>query len=395
VIIKPNHAIPLVSMRLAFLGGQLAETEETQGISSFTAEMLERGTTSRSAAQIAAEVEGIAGGLEGFSGRNSFGLTGEFLTENLDTGLDLFADVLLEPSFPADEIEKLRTDRIAAIKRREDDLAGKAFELFAQALYPNHPYRFRIIGNEESARRVDRAALIDFYRTRAAPKNGVLSVVGDVEPEQIVEALESRLGGWTGPDSVELPERPSNGRPPGPRDVSVVKDKQQVHLVLGFPGLTVHDPDLPALEVLTQILAGQGGRLFLELRDRRSLAYTVTAFSIEGLDPGSFGVYIASAPDKREESLEGLRSELQRLLDEPIDPDELERARAYLIGSHAVALQRYGLQASLLALDELYGLGATHYLDYDRRIEAVTLDDVKRVAQRLVDLDAPITAQVL
>jgi predicted Zn-dependent peptidase len=395
VIIKPNHAIPLVSMRLAFLGGQLAETEETQGISSFTAEMLERGTTSRSAAQIAAEVEGIAGGLEGFSGRNSFGLTGEFLTENLDTGLDLFADVLLEPSFPADEIEKLRTDRIAAIKRREDDLAGKAFELFAQALYPNHPYRFRIIGNEESARRVDRAALIDFYRTRAAPKNGVLSVVGDVEPEQIVEALESRLGGWTGPDSVELPERPSNGRPPGPRDVSVVKDKQQVHLVLGFPGLTVHDPDLPALEVLTQILAGQGGRLFLELRDRRSLAYTVTAFSIEGLDPGSFGVYIASAPDKREESLEGLRSELQRLLDEPIDPDELERARAYLIGSHAVALQRYGLQASLLALDELYGLGATHYLDYARRIEAVTLDDVKRVAQRLVDLDAPITAQVL
>ncbi|MBW2416835.1 MAG: insulinase family protein, partial [Deltaproteobacteria bacterium] len=150
----------------------------------------------------------------------------------------------------------------------------------------------------------------------------------------------------------------------------------------------------PALDVLTQMLSGQGGRLFLELRDKRSLAYSVTAFSIEGLDPGSFGVYIASAPDKLDEARDGLTRELQRVLDGPIAEYELDRARNYLMGSNAVGLQRYATQASLLSLDELYGLEATHYLDYAERIAAVTLEDVERVARRLIRLDAPVVAVV-
>ena len=392
IIVKPITAIPLVSMRLSFKGGLLAETEETEGISSFLAEMLERGTEQRSAAQIAAEVEGIAGSLNGFSGRNSFGLTAEFLTDSLETGLDLFADVLLRPSFPPDEIEKLRTERIAALKRREDNLSHKAFELFAQELFPGHPYRFQIIGSEESVGKVNRDALRRYYETYAQASNAVLSIVGDVEPDQIVEAIASKLAAWQGPESVTLPTRKPAPAPETTREVSIEKNKNQVHVVLGFPGLAVSDPDLPTLDVLTQILSGQGGRLFLELRDRRSLAYSVSAFSIEGLDPGFFGVYIASAPEKLEGSLDGLRTELRRVLEEPITAQELERAKGYLIGSHAVSLQRYGSQASVLSLDELYGLGATFYLDYDKRIEAVTIDDIKRVAHRLIQLEHQLVA---
>jgi zinc protease len=394
VIVKRNPSVPLVSMRLSFLGGLLVEDEETQGISAFLAEMLERGTAHRSASQIASEVENIAGGLDGFSGRNSFGLTGEFLKDSLDTGLELFSDVLLHPTFPPDEIEKLRTERLAAIQRREDSLAAKAFDLFADGLYEGHPYRFPSLGTEASVKRFDRDALRGYWEAWAVPSNGVLAIVGDVDPNGIVETVSVYLGDWTGPAEVDLPSRSIPSAPTAPKELAIEKRKQQVHIVVGFQGISVSDPDGAALDVLSQILSGQGGRLFVELRDQRSLAYTVTAFAVEGVDPGAFAVYIASAPEKRDEALEGLRRELQRIVSEPVSDEELERAKGFLIGSQAVSLQRFGTQASLLSLDELYGLGASHHLDFRERVEAVTAEDVKRVARRLIHPDAPVIAIV-
>jgi zinc protease len=394
VVVKPNHTVPLVAMRLSFLGGLLAETDDTQGIAAFLSELLEKGTEQRSAAQIAAEVEGMAGSLAGFSGRNTFGITAEFLTDSLDPGLELFTDVLLHPAFAPEEIDKLRVETLAALKRREDQLAQKAFELFSEGLYPGHPYRYPTLGTEKSVQDFDRDKLQTVWQRYAQPSNGVLSIVGDVDPDSVVEAIATRLSDWRGPAHVELPARSQPPVPDGPREVSVEKGRQQVHIVMGFPGIALGDPDGPALDVLTQVLSGQGGRLFVELRDKRSLAYSVAAFAIEGVDPGSFGVYIASSPDKLEESLEGLRSELARLLDEPIAPEEIERAKAYLIGSNAVSLQRYSAQAGLLSLDELYGMGATHYLGYAQRTEAVTAEDLKRVSQRLIRLNSPLVAIV-
>jgi zinc protease len=394
VIVKPNPSVPLVSMRLSFLGGLLVEQEETQGISTFLAAMLDRGTEHRSASQIAAEVENIAGGLDGFSGRNSFGIIAEFLKDSLDTGLELFADVLLYATFPTEEIEKLRREQLAAIQRREDNLAAKAFDLFADGLYEGHPYRFPSLGIEESVKRFDQDGLQRYWETWAVPSNGVLAIVGDVDPDEIVEAVSVYLGDWGGPAQVELPSRLLPSAPTTPRKLAIEKRKQQVHIVVGFPGISVADPDGAALDVLSQVLSGQGGRLFIELRDQRSLAYSVTAFTVEGVDPGAFAVYIASAPEKRDEAFDGLRRELQRMVDEPVSPDEIERAKGFLIGSQAVSLQRFGTQASLLSLDELYGLGAPHHLDYRERIEAVSAEDVQRVARRLIHLDAPVIAIV-
>lgn len=393
VVVKRNDSIPLVGLRIAFMGGLLAESEATQGASSFMAEMLDRGTEQRSAAQIAAEVEGIAGSLSGFSGRNTFGLTGEFFTESLDSGLELFIDALLHPRFDPHEIEKLREERLAALRRREDSLAQKAFDLFAAGLYPGHPYRFPPLGTEESIKRLDRATLVSLYGRYARPGNGVLGVVGDVDPDAFVELLAKHLGDWDGEVSP-LPERSPPRPPDEPRELSIEKSRNQVHIVMGFPGLALDDPDVPALDVLTQILAGQGGRLFLELRDKRSLAYAVSAFSIEGVDPGSFGVYIASDPEKLDASLAGLEGELKRLTTEPILDEEIRGAKSFLIGSQAISLQRFSTQATLLALDELYGLGATHHLDYEERIESVKREDLARVAGRIIQLDAPLVAIV-
>jgi zinc protease len=394
VVVKRNANVPLVSLRLSFLGGLLAETESTQGITSFVAEMLSRGTTSRSSTQLATEIEDIAGDLSGFSGRNSFGLQAEFLTESLDTGLDLFADVLLRPSFDAEEIAKLKVERLAALRRREDNLATKAFELFQRTIYPNHPYRFSSIGTAESTEKLAREALASYFTRYAQPSNGVIGVVGDVDPDKIVNAIASHLSDWPGTGPVALPSRKTPVAPTREREVVLEKKKNQAHVVYGFLSLTIADPDLPALDVLTQILSGQGGRLFLELRDKQSLAYSVTAFDLEGIDPGIWGVYIAGEPAKLKEMTNGIEHELRQIVDGPISDEELARAKAYLIGSQAVSLQRFGTQASLLSLDDLYGLGATYHLDYDDRIAAISVEDVKRVAKRVVQLDTPTLAIV-
>ena len=392
VVVKANHSVPLVSLRLAFHGGLLAETEKTEGITSFVSEMLSRGTTERNAAQLATDVENIAGDLSGFAGRNSFGLQADLLSESLDTGLDLFADVLLHPSFDKEEIEKLKVERRAALRRREDNLGTKAFELFQKELYPSHPYRFSSLGTLASLDRLDRAALASYWSAFARPSNAVLGVVGDVDPDRFVESLAARLGEWKDTGPVELPARATPSAPAKAREASLVKKKNQSHIVYGFLALSIDDPDLAALDVLTQVLGGQGGRLFVELRDRQSLAYSVTAFEMEGVDPGSFAVYMAGAPTKLDESLAGIRGELGKIVNEPITDEELARAKGYLIGTQAVSLQRYGTQAMLLSLDELYGLGATHHLDYADRISAVSAADVQRVAKRVIRLDAPVVA---
>jgi zinc protease len=202
------------------------------------------------------------------------------------------------------------------------------------------------------------------------------------------------LADWQKPGQVALPTRGVSFKPGQEHEATITKNKEQVHVVMGFPGIALSDPDAPALDVLTQLLSGQAGRLFLELRDRKSLAYTVSAFTISGVDPGSWGVYIASAPDKLKQSLDGLNAELQRVLGDPIGDEELDRARSYLIGSQAVSFQRLSMQASAFALDELYGLGARHSLDYPQRIAAVTRADVERVARRIIRLEAPIVAIV-
>jgi len=392
VLVKANHSVPLVSMRLAFRGGLLAESENTEGITSFVSEMLSKGTTGRSAAQLAADVENIAGDLSGFAGRNSFGLSGDFLSESLDTGLDLYADVLLHPAFAEDEIEKLRVERRAALRRREDNLGTKAFELFQKELYPSHPYRFSSLGTLESLGKIDRAALTSYWARFAQPSNAVLGVVGDVDPDRFVAALAARLAEWKGTGAVALPARIPPTAPGKPREASLIKKKNQSHIVYGFLALSIEDPDLAALDVLTQVLGGQGGRLFVELRDRQSLAYSVTAFEMEGIDPGTFAVYMAGAPAKLDESLAGIRAELAKVVNEPVGDEELSRAKGYLIGTQAVSLQRYGGQAMLLSLDELYGLGATHHLEYASRISAVSAADVQRVAKRVIRLDAPVVA---
>jgi zinc protease len=170
--------------------------------------------------------------------------------------------------------------------------------------------------------------------------------------------------------------------------------KAQSQLVYGFLGASVTDGWRRALEIVQTILSGQSGRLFLELRDRRSMAYSVSAVAVEGVDPGYFAVYMATSPEKVPAALDGMKVELRRLVDELVPEDELERAKEHLIGTHDIGLQRNSARAGVIALNTCYGLGALHHERYAEELAAISAHDVREAARRVIDFERGVLAVV-
>jgi len=385
LIVKENHAVPTVSVRIAFPGGQRYETEPTSGIYHFIAAMLDRGTKRRSAEEIAAEIEEMAGSVSGFSGRNSIGAELSVLSRHFGRGMALLADIVRHPVFAPDEVEKVRKDILAAIQRQKDLLSRRVGNLFRKTLYKTHPYRMRLIGEVETVRRFSSEDLKRTYAGILNPEEMVIAVVGDVSRGEAVEKVKELFGSM---------ERISRPRPTVLQEVPQEKirerietvDRRQAHMILGFLGTTVTSDDRYPLMVLSNVLAGQGGRLFRELRDKESLAYVVTSFSREGIDPGFFATYIGCSPEKLGAARQGILKELARVRDERIPENEMKRARENLIGSFEIELQTNGAMASTMVFDELYGNGFDAYKKYARAIGKVTAKDVRKVAKKYLNL---------
>ena len=392
--IKPRRDIPVVAVRAAFLGGLLAQTPEDAGISHFLSSSWMRGTESRSAAGLARAMEDIASEIEGFSGRSSLGLTLDVASDQLEPSLDLFAEVMLEPALAPEEIEKERRETLATIDRMEDQLSQQAFALFTRTHFDTHPYRLPMIGTRESVKGLSVERLRAHQDRFIVGKNLSIGVAGDVDPEAIATGLSRRLSALPAGKSFARDLPGFDAIPNEIRRATLQKDRAQAHLVMGFRGLSILDKDRYTLDVISQLLAGQSGRLFLELRDKKSLAYTVSAMSVEGLAPGFFIVYIATAPDKVEEARAGMLDELSKLLSEAPGGEELQQAKRNLTGNHVIGQQRNAGHAGHLALDGLYGLGPAHGQQFIERVDAVTQKDVMRVAKRIVTLDAYTEALV-
>lgn len=395
LLVQEDDSVPLVSVRAAAMGGLLAETDADNGVTHLAGELLVRGTERYSAEQIVEECDAMASGIVGVSGRNSLGVRGDFLRDGWERGFELFSSCLLEATFAEDEVEKERQTALEDIAARKDSLPTVAFEGFLKALYGEHPYHMPTIGTEESVKGLTRDQLLAAYRTQLRPDRLTLCVVGQVDVPQVIRMVERRIGSVAAHPDAGAFERPGPPVPlTGPQSVLEARDKQQAHMVLGFLGVRMNDPARPALEVLASVLGGQSGRLFLELRDRQSLAYAVSAFSLEGVDPGYFCVYIGTAPEKLEQAERGFRAELQKVLDEEITAEELSRARRYLVGSHEISLQRKASRAGAMALNEAYGLGYDEHARYASRIEAVTAAEVREVAQRVIRFDAAVRSVI-
>ena len=383
VIIKENNRLPEVSMLGAFLGGKRLEKAGEWGISGFVAEMLTRGTEKRTAADIASTVESWAGRLDGFSGRNSLGVSGKFLSKDLYAGLELLSDLILHVDFPASEIIKVREDILAAIKAKKDRPTAQLFELFYKTLYPHYPYGHPATGSEETISAITRKGLKTWYDSIRIPSNFVLAIVGDLDKDQLIPYVKTLFEPFRLSTKV-LPQIAPETPLTGPRKAHLERPGAQTHLSIGYLGAGLRSSNNPSMALVDTALSGMGGRLFSKLRDKQSLAYTITAFRSPGLETGAFGVYLACDPSKLPLAQEAVFNELALLRKEGLTDRELASAKRYLLGNLKIGMQTNGSQAMQMALDELYGQGYDHMPKYIAEIESVTRADVARAVKDII-----------
>ena len=387
LLVRENHEVPTVSIRAVLPGGLRSETETTNGAFAFISELLPKGTQRLSAEELARVVANMAGSLGGFNGKNTFGVKGDFLSRFTTEGLTLVRDVLLTPSFAPAEGEKIRPELLSQLKNQEDSLPGLAFKEFNKRLFMGHPYGLNTQGNGTVISTITVAELKSLYEKHARPESLVLAVAGDVDAEKVRETVEQLFGGWRKEplaqgqtaESILPPDVPSR-----PDVVNIPRDKQQVHIIIGFVGTTLSSEDRYGLEVLDTALSGQSGRLFTELRDKQSLAYSLSSFSLLGLDTGSFGIYIGTSPDKKDEAIKGVWQQLYRVMEEPISEEELAKAKNVLISNYELGLQTRGNQAMEMALNETYSLGQDFGNRYVHAIEQVDAQAVLAMARKYI-----------
>jgi zinc protease len=383
LLLKRNPALPVVTMQAYFKGGVRVETPGTNGLSQLMARLLVKGTTSRSASDIAMTFDAMGGNIAAGSGNNSFFVTASCLKEDFPTALAVYADVIMHPSFPKEELEKMRRLMLAALKRQDDDWRSEVGKLFRSTFFTTSPYRMQPEGSEASLRRLQRQDVVAFYQRYAVPNNMVLAIFGDIDVAKTAAAVERAFTGFQ-PRSLLFPQVPVEPMPTQTRRRVKHTQKQVAAIYIGFPGTTLTNlEDRYPLHILDAIISGigfPGGWLHTELRGEQ-LVYVVHAFNWLGLEPGYFGIIAATQPQKVDEVVEKILQNIEKARAGDISDEELARAKRLAVIAERLNRQTNDQLASDAALNELYGLGYDFSRHEQERLQKVTKADVQRVAR--------------
>lgn len=387
------------SMHASVLGGlrlELTDPVESKdsdwGSSHMMAQSWTKGSVSRDARAIAATVEGHASSMDGYSGRNTVGLQLTGLARDWGELSRLFGESLLHPTFPEDEVDHSRRVVEDSIRGIEDHSSQLCSKLFLETLFEKHPYGRLTTGSLESVQTIRSAKLQAFHRKWMRPERLVLSLSGAVKRpvlelwlEELEEAARKlpppQAGAGVGGDRLrELLQ----DEPPlkGPRWVEKPLGREQTHILVGGLGSTLTSDDRFAIRLMQTLLGGQSGRLFIELREKKSLAYTVSPVSFEGMERGYIGTYIACAPAKRDEAISGIRSVLEKLAEKGPTAAEMTRAKEFFLGRRAMDLQGDSSLAAHFGLETLYGVPILEDEALVKRIRSVTAKDISETCRK-------------
>ena len=388
---REDRRLPFVDLRLVMKSGLLFEDGHNNGVSGLVSRLLLKGTKRRSAERIAREIESVGGVISTYSGGNSMGLCIEVMKPDLVLAIDLLADVARNAAFASPNIEREREIQLADIRREREKPMHIAFQNARSRLFGAHPYHFPPMGTEQTVAALSREDLLAFWKRVATPSNMTLAVFGDANPVEVRRLVRKHFGTMSrGAVPSSITAEPAFGRPDR---VEEEHDKEQAVVVAAFPGIDLRSPDRPALELMIATLSGMGSRLFVRLRDELALCYYVGAADMLGLERGFVWFYIGTDPAKAADAEREMLAEVARLRREGVDAEELDRARAGLLGEKKLGRQDSGEHALSSALDELYGLGYDHADQLDAAMEKITPDDIRAVADKY--LSAPPVISVV
>ncbi|HVK60817.1 MAG TPA: pitrilysin family protein, partial [Bdellovibrionales bacterium] len=381
VFLFPSTATPVLSAKAAFLGGVRVEPSGKGGVTELLSRVWTSGTKDLNEAEILRKIEGIAAGLSAFGGRNSVGLSHQAISPFEKEGIELFTESLVAPVISAAAVEREKVVMIDAIRSREDSPGQLVSQMFTETMFKGHPYSRDSYGTKESVTSLTKGDVEAALKATCYSENLTLALAGSIDRDLWLDRLTEATS--------RLPrgkKQEAHFKHEGPKaDERAFKklDREQTHIILGMKGLTLDDSRRYTLQVIQSILAGQGGRLFLELRDKASLAYSVSPMRMEGIDTGYFGAYIGCSPEKGTKAIEMLNAEFAKLVETKVPDWEIDRAKRYLIGRHDIDLQRNSAISSSILFNEIYGIPGEEMFAYADHLRDITASDIQSLAKEL------------
>jgi zinc protease len=386
LVVQTDRKAPLVSIRMVCDGGQRVVPPGKEGLVRLLTTVWDRGTVLRSAAEIERDLDRLGALLNANSDRDTVQLGARFLKDTFAEGLGLYFDILAEPAFPEAEVARERADQLRELDSLKENRFHFALQHFLSAFYGSHPYNHLALGNRDSVAELTADDLLAFHQTLLQPERMVFAVVGDITVDEVLEHFQ-RSAPATLFTALSTPAYPTAMLPDWQQmyERVVELEGQQTHIVWGFPTVTVRDRDRYALRVLDTILGGMGGRLFTELRDKKSLAYSVTTLDAYPIDRGFLALYIGCSPEKEAEAVSEFERVLHEVKSQGVTAEEVERAKTYLEGALDIGLQSTSQRTAVYAMGELQLGKWNAFEQYIQAVRQISAAEVQRVAQTYLD----------
>ena len=389
VITKEAHTVPAVTIQVGVRSGSIYDSDALLGLSHLTSRVLDRGTRDKSSDDIAEALDERGVSLSVSANRHVLTVSCTCLSEDFEAMLALVGEIVMQPAFPEQEIEKRKGEVLNAIRQDEDNPAATAMLALFEMLYPNrHPYGRPAKGTAESVSRIERHDLVAFHHDRFAPELTTAVIVGDVDRQRAVAAGERVFGEWRNSAAGELTlPRVGSDRPRQERVISMM-NKVQADIAYGFTTIVRGDPRDYAYTLMNNALGqdGIGGRLGDSIRERQGMAYYVFSSFDANVVEGPLIVRAGVNPANVDRAIASIDEEMTRMATDGLTPDELADCKQYLIGSIPRLLETNGAIATFLQTAEFFGLGLDHDLRLPSLLNSVTLDEVNAVARATLDV---------
>lgn len=382
VIAVENSAADIISSRIFIRAGSQRESKEKSGLAHLLSSVITKGTTEKSSIEIAEQIESVGANLSADASTDYFLLSLKTVAADWQEILQLAGEILRSPSFPETEVELEKHLTIQDIRSQKEQPFTIAFEQLRRTMYQNHPYALSVLGTEETVSNLSRSDLEHFHQTYFRPDNIVISVAGRITPEAAVAQIERVFGDWQ-PAGEGLTTTTLPGIISQPCQVTTAQETQQSIVMLGYLACAVQETDYAALKLLNTYLGnGLSSRLFVELREKRGLAYDVSAFYPTRQSLSTFVVYMGTAPENTQTAFDGLSTEVERLCATVLSDEELQTAKNKLLGQYALGKQTNAQLAQTYGWYETIGLGMDFDTKFQQDVSSVTPEIAQAVARR-------------
>ena len=390
VLVRSNFASPSVVLSGYINTGSIFEPDNKMGLADFTASALMRGTRKRTFQKIYDAIESVGASLGFNGGTHTTSFNGRALTEDLPLLLDLLSESVRHPSFPSEQVEKLRAQLLTSLAVRAQDTSDMASMAFDEIVFAGHPYARPDDGYPETIRAITLQDLKDFHRKHFGPKGMTLAVVGAVEPEFVMDQVEAVLGSWKNPTQPDQPALPAlNPLKKTTRKHVQIPGKTQTDIYLGASGPMRKAPEYMAASLGNSVLGqfGMMGRIGDVVREQSGLAYYAYSSLSAGVGPGSWEVSAGVNNSNVEKAISLIRREIKRFVSEGVSSDELADSQANFVGRLPLSLEsNMGVANSLLNI-ERYDLGLDYYRSYEKLVRSVTPEEVAEAARKYLNPD--------